>query len=121
MHVYLMFKDVEITGDKDDSRSLHITVHKPSASRRSHSAPLLSGRFIFDDHIRCMAAKQRLTKGRLKARQRKMQMIARLLEMPMPIVDAVYQTGPVGRAGGASAARTDGGAFSASAIPGNVL
>ena len=51
-----------------------------------------------------------------------MQMIARLLEMPTPIVDAVYQTGPVGRAGGgASAARTDGGAFNASAIPGNVL
>ena len=47
-----------------------------------------------------------------------MQMIARLLEMPTPIVDAVYQTGPVGRAGGASTARTDGGAFSASAIPG---
>lgn len=53
--------------------------------------PLLSARFIFDDHIRCMAAKQRLTKGRLKARQRKMQMIARLLELPSHIVESMYQ------------------------------
>ena len=115
----MTLKDVEITGDKDDSRSLHITVHKPSASRRSHSAPLLSGRFVFDDHIRCMAAKQRLTKGRLKARQRKMQMIARLLEMPTPIIDAVYQPSPSVRGSGTSVTgRSAGSAFAASAIPG---
>ena len=30
-----------------------------------------------------MAAKQRLTKGRMKARQQKMQMIERLLDIPM--------------------------------------
>ena len=44
--------------------------------------PLLSATFTFDDHIRCMAAKQRLTKGRIKARQRKMHQIANLLELP---------------------------------------
>ena len=44
--------------------------------------PLLSATFTFDDHIRCMAAKQRLTKGRIKARQRKMHQIAKLLELP---------------------------------------
>jgi len=38
-----------------------------------------------------MAARQRLTKGRLKARQRKMQMIAKLLELPANIVDSMYQ------------------------------
>lgn len=111
-----------MTGDKDDSRSLHITVHKPSASRRSHSAPLLSGRFVFDDHIRCMAAKQRLTKGRLKARQRKMQMIARLLEMPTPIIDALYQPGHSVRGGSAPVvARAAGSPFAASAIPGRAV
>ena len=46
------------------------------------SSPILSATFAFDDHIRCMAAKQRLTKGREKARQRKMHQIAKLLELP---------------------------------------
>ena len=45
-------------------------------------SPILSATFAFDDHIRCMAAKQRLTKGREKARQRKMHQIAKLLELP---------------------------------------
>lgn len=75
-------QDVEVSGDKDDSRSLHITVHKQSSSAHSRPVPLLSARFIFDDHIRCMAAKQRLTKGRIKARQQKMQKIERLLDIP---------------------------------------
>ncbi|XP_058810063.1 protein CLEC16A homolog isoform X2 [Phymastichus coffea] len=75
-------QDIEVTGDKDDSRCLHITVHKPLNSSASNRVPLLSAKFIFDDHIRCMAAKQRLTKGRIKARQKKMNQIARLLDIP---------------------------------------
>ncbi|KAJ4444330.1 hypothetical protein ANN_06122 [Periplaneta americana] len=76
-------QDIEVTGDKDDSRCLHITIHRPLSSGSSaNRVPLLSARFIFDDHIRCMAAKQRLTKGRIKARQKKMHMIARLLDLP---------------------------------------
>ncbi|KAJ9577624.1 hypothetical protein L9F63_005811, partial [Diploptera punctata] len=76
-------QDIEVTGDKDDSRCLHITIHRPlSSGSSSNRIPLLSARFIFDDHIRCMAAKQRLTKGRIKARQKKMHMIARLLDLP---------------------------------------
>lgn len=39
-----------------------------------------------------MAAKQRLTKGRLRARQSKMSMIAKLLELPVPVQDAIYQS-----------------------------
>ena len=50
--------------------------------------PLLSATFTFDDHIRCMAAKQRLTKGRTKARQRKMHLIAKLLELPTAVSTA---------------------------------
>ncbi|KAL5292585.1 CLEC16A family protein [Megaselia abdita] len=73
-------QDIEVAGDKDDSRFLHMTVHRGGASH--NRAPLLSARFQFDDHIRCMAAKQRLTKGRSKARQKKMHQIAHLLEMP---------------------------------------
>ncbi|XP_071535234.1 protein CLEC16A homolog isoform X2 [Panulirus ornatus] len=78
-------QDLEVTGDKDDSRVLHLTIHRPSASSGATgrpTTPLLSAKFIFDDHIRCMAAKQRLMKGRMKARQRKLHQIARLLELP---------------------------------------
>ncbi|KAK3927792.1 Protein CLEC16A-like protein [Frankliniella fusca] len=75
-------QDIEVTGDKDDSRCLHITIHQPLSSGASKQVPLLAAKFIFDDHIRCMAAKQRLTKGRTKARQKKMAQIARLLDIP---------------------------------------
>lgn len=34
----------------------------PAGKARSNSNPLLSAKLVFDDHIRCMAAKQRLTK-----------------------------------------------------------
>ncbi|XP_022252132.1 protein CLEC16A homolog, partial [Limulus polyphemus] len=77
---------IEVAGDKDDSRCLHLTVHHPAsstgASGRNGRTPLLAAKFVFDDHIRCMAAKQRLTKGRLKSRQRKLQQIGKLLELP---------------------------------------
>ena len=94
-------QDIEVTGDKDDSRCLHITIHRPLSGTTTNRVPLLSAKFVFDDNIRCMAAKQRLTKvtfafyliftwfkppiflqGRIKARQKKMQHIARLLEIP---------------------------------------
>lgn len=57
-------QDVEVTGDKEDSRCLHLTIHRGGAS--TSRSPILSAKFIFDDHIRCMAAKQRLTKVSLK-------------------------------------------------------
>lgn len=50
-----------MSGDKDDNRALQIVVHQ-SASKGKSSTPVLSAKFIFDDHIRCMAAKQRLSK-----------------------------------------------------------
>ena len=84
-----------MTGDKDDSRCLHVNVLRPTsisggpaASCRPPPRPLLAAKFMFDDHIRCMAARQRLVKGRLRARQRKMQMIARLLDLPLSSVDS---------------------------------
>jgi len=94
-----------VSGDKDDSRCLHVNVLRPTSiaggaavASRPPPQPLLSARFIFDDHIRCMAARQRLVKGRLRARQRKMQMIARLLELPtVSIADRPQTTGGHGR------------------------
>lgn len=74
-----LLQDVEVVGDKDDSRCLHLTIHRGGGS--ANRTPILSAKFIFDDHIRCMAAKQRLTKGRTKARQKKMLKLAQLLEI----------------------------------------
>ncbi|XP_064478520.1 protein CLEC16A-like isoform X2 [Ornithodoros turicata] len=87
-------QDIEVSGDKDDSRCLHIVVHRRPAGgaypmggvggpsgNGARGEPLLAARFLFDDHIRCMAAKQRLNKGRLRARQRKMHQVARLLDL----------------------------------------
>ncbi|CAG4961173.1 unnamed protein product [Parnassius apollo] len=76
-------QDLEIQGDKDDPRCLQLTIHKPRVGSSGALARtvLLRAKFKFDDHIRSMAAKQRLTKGRTKARQKKMQQIGRLLEV----------------------------------------
>ncbi|CAF1067720.1 unnamed protein product [Didymodactylos carnosus] len=78
-----LMQDVEVTGDKEDSRSLHITIHKPANNVYVKSNPsALNAKFTFDDHIRCMTAKQNLTKGRQRARATKMQTIAQILEIP---------------------------------------
>lgn len=55
-------QDVEVVGDKDDSRCLHITVYRGGANTPSRAPILSAAKFVFADHIRCMAAKQRLTK-----------------------------------------------------------
>ncbi|XP_017004524.2 protein CLEC16A homolog isoform X2 [Drosophila takahashii] len=94
-------QDVEVQGDKDDSRCLHITVHRGGVTH--NRTPLLSAKFLFDDHIRCMAAKQRLTKGRSKARQKKMYQIAQLIEIPGQMDSPVFAVG------GTMAASSGGG------------
>lgn len=58
---------------------------RPLSSTSVNRVPLLSAKFTFDDYIRCLAARQRLTKGRMKARQKKMQQIAKLLDLPSSI------------------------------------
>lgn len=83
-------QDVEVVGDKDDSRCLHLTINRSGGTHSNNRTPILSAKFIFDDHIRCMAAKQRLTKGRTKARQKKMYQIAVLLEVPGQLNDSAY-------------------------------
>ncbi|KAK0162347.1 hypothetical protein PV327_008692 [Microctonus hyperodae] len=85
-------QDIDVVGDKDDSRCLHLTIQKPTSNSSTNRLPLLCAKFIFDDHIRCMAARQRLTKGRMKARQKKMGQIARLLDIPTNL--PTYPTQP---------------------------
>lgn len=113
-HVKLVgfLQDVEVLGDKDDSRCLHITIHRGgsgtagsggSAAATKNRAPILSAKFVFADHIRCMAAKQRLTKGRSKARQKKMFQIAHMLEIPGgQLTDAVSAAASLYAAAGCS-------------------
>ncbi|XP_013199587.1 protein CLEC16A homolog [Amyelois transitella] len=76
-------QDLEIQGDKEDPRCLHLTIYKPRVGTNGAlpRTVLLRAKFKFDDHIRSMAAKQRLTKGRTKSRQKKMAQIGRLLEV----------------------------------------
>lgn len=52
-------QDIDVVGDKDDSRCLHLTIQKPTNNSSTNRLPLLCAKFIFDDHIRCMAARQR--------------------------------------------------------------
>lgn len=42
----------------------------------------MSAKFVFDDYIRCMSAKQRLQRRRLMLKQHKLHCIAQLLELP---------------------------------------
>ena len=60
-------QDIEVAGDKDDSRCLHLTIYKPLSSSTGNRVPLLSTKFIFDDHIRCMAAKTKANKRKNKS------------------------------------------------------
>ncbi|KAF5401017.1 hypothetical protein PHET_05212 [Paragonimus heterotremus] len=85
-------QDLEATCDPGDSRCLHVTVNAPgylsslgalsggvggtnkpnstthsaveATRRRAGSKPLLIARFLFEDHIRCMTARQMLIRGR---------------------------------------------------------
>lgn len=63
--IVFLSKDVEVANDKEDTRSLHIIIHKPVKNAYVKSnPPILNAKFTFDDHIRCMTAKQNLIKGR---------------------------------------------------------
>ncbi|CAF3912506.1 unnamed protein product, partial [Rotaria sp. Silwood1] len=85
--------DVEVANDKEDSRSLHITIHKPVNNIYvKTSPPILNAKFTFDDHIRCMTAKQNLIKGRQRARQIKLSKIASILEIQTTSLNTINQS-----------------------------
>lgn len=74
-----LIQDVEVTPDKEDSRSLNITIKKSNLSGKPNI--ILNSVFTFDDHIRCMAAKQHLVRARDRARRMKLEKIAQLLDL----------------------------------------
>ncbi|KAK9496662.1 hypothetical protein O3M35_013095 [Rhynocoris fuscipes] len=71
-----MLHDLDVSSDKQDSRSLYIS------AKYTTVGPMVNTKFIFDDSIRCMAAQQRLCKGRMKAREEKMRQMEKLLDIP---------------------------------------
>ncbi|XP_073974511.1 C-type lectin domain containing ema isoform X1 [Rhodnius prolixus] len=71
-----MLHDLDVSGDKQDSRSLYIS------AKYTTVGPMINTKFIFDDSIRCMAAQQRLSKGRMKSREEKMRQMEKLLDIP---------------------------------------
>ena len=56
-------KNVEVSPDKEDSRSLHIKVQCQNILNDQLDI-MINAKFTFDDHIRCMAAKQHLIRAR---------------------------------------------------------
>lgn len=54
------------------------------ARSKQNLKTLIDAKFIFDDHIRCMAAKQRLSKGKKNSRTFKLGLIAELFGMRLP-------------------------------------
>ncbi|XP_018901977.2 protein CLEC16A homolog isoform X2 [Bemisia tabaci] len=69
-------QDIEVVGDKENPQCLSVTMHHSTSGA-------LTAKFIFDDHVRCMAAKQRLTKARTIARVQKLNQLARLFDLPV--------------------------------------
>ncbi|BET02259.1 Uncharacterised conserved protein [Nesidiocoris tenuis] len=72
-----MLHDLDVSPDKQDPKSLFIS------AKYTTVGPMVNSKFIFDDHIRCMAAQERLRKGRLKARDEKMRQMEKLLDIPL--------------------------------------
>lgn len=100
----MCFQDVEVSQDRDDNRSLQIIIHKPVQNIYvKNSPPVLNAKFTFDDHIRCMTAKQNLLKARKKfvrirrkismstvffrAREMKLEQIGEILQVSMKNCD----------------------------------
>ncbi|VDP97681.1 unnamed protein product, partial [Trichobilharzia regenti] len=85
-------QDLESHCDQADSRCLHVTIHapghlmsqdsSPGQLRRNSKPPILIARFLFEDHIRCMTARQLLSRGKTLVEQAKLRKIASLLDFP---------------------------------------
>ncbi|TGZ66150.1 hypothetical protein CRM22_005498 [Opisthorchis felineus] len=117
-------QDLEAVCDPADSRCLHVTVHSPghltstsaagaksvstktgveasgvdSSPRRTlKKSALFVARFLFEDHIRCMTARQMLIRGCELARQTRLRKIASLLDFsPQFLRETFVFGGPTG-------------------------
>lgn len=65
---------LDVTSDRNDNRVLYVKI--PNSK--------FDVKLELDDHIRCMAAKQRLTKARARVRSCKMESIAKLIDYKLP-------------------------------------
>jgi protein CLEC16A len=81
----VQLQQIDVNADKDDSRSLLIQVHSTHSRLNGYASNKgpMTLRCVFDDHIRSVAAKNRLLKGKKAVKQRKMAEIAKLIELPL--------------------------------------
>lgn len=70
-----------MSNDPANSCALYITVHSHASTNKK---PALSARFQFEDHIRCVAARQCLQRNKENLRLAKMTRVAKLLHLPIP-------------------------------------
>lgn len=80
-HTDILFQDIDISGDPADTHSLFVVVHNRNSTQKR---PKLSGRFAFEDHIRCTAAKTVFQRARDLLHHSKMTRIAKMLHLPIP-------------------------------------
>lgn len=73
-------QDVDVTPDPADTCSLYIVCSRDSTLKR----PALSAKFQFDDHIRCISARQLLLRYKDNLRLAKMTRITKMLHLPLP-------------------------------------
>ncbi|KRY11339.1 Protein CLEC16A, partial [Trichinella patagoniensis] len=73
----------EVRTEKDN-RALLLMVHSAKSRLNTTKSPLFAAKLLFDDHIRCMAAKQRLTKGCSQSRKYRLVAICDLLHVKVP-------------------------------------
>lgn len=76
-----VFQDVDVTTDPANSCALFLTVHSHIGTSKR---PALSAKFQFEDHIRCVAARQCLQRNKENLRLAKMTRVAKLLHLPLP-------------------------------------
>lgn len=74
-------QDIDISGDPANTDSLFVVVHNRNSTQKR---PKLSGKFVFDDHIRCCAAKSVFQRAREHLHHSKMLRITKMLELPPP-------------------------------------
>ena len=80
---YPLLQDVDIATDPADNCALYIIAHHRTKSQ-VRRRPALSARFLFIDHIRCLATKQNLIRHKESLRHTKMALIANMLVLPPP-------------------------------------
>ncbi|KAL3090237.1 hypothetical protein niasHS_006689 [Heterodera schachtii] len=77
-----MLQDVQVSSF--DSRTLRVVVEDVKMRSQPSAKPSFDAKLIFDDHIRLMAAKQRLSRGKKSSRAFKLSLVAELFGIRLP-------------------------------------